>query len=129
MNYERNNFVCILVHEELYAMGDNHVVEKIETEMIELRSWTVIDDSVIPNNTQFAAVKAVEFTIFMVAGSIPVPGSVDGDHQDTVYTVDTVSGKVSLSADRLPFTLDSPALIAVQGTLYSFGGWIGGCCG
>ena len=112
MTYKRYRHGCIVVDSQLYVVGYVSAVEVIDIIDIQSNSWYILDDTVISSGLEYFGFAEAGGIIFVIGGG----------YVDRVYTIDTVSGTVSLSDESLPYKLGYVALVHVNGVLYGFGG-------
>lgn len=109
---------CIMVNDRLWAIGgyNEDSVEAIKIADIAKESWGAIGKlSCLLWNMGVTAVNEI---IFVVGGY-----RTDTDRfSDTVYTIDTNTNLIGVSADSLPLAVSGMSVVTIDRTIYGFGG-------
>ena len=118
----RHGHGCIVVNDELWAIGGYHQesIEVINISNIIYQSWNEIGN--LSCNLARPGVTKMDDLIFIVGGKCQDTLT----NSDTLYIIDTVASRVSsiisIYAGNLPFGVNGVAVVAIDYTIYGFGG-------
>ena len=114
----RHGHGCIAVNDKLWAMGGYHkdTVEVINISNITNESWYEIGS--LSCTLARPGVTTFDDLIFIVGGRCH---DISAD-SDTMYTIDTMTNTIRIYHGSLPFGVNGVAVVAVDHTIYGFGG-------
>eukprot|EP01083_Nonionella_stella_P167807 564944_1 len=85
--------------------------------------WTILNDTLAtPCVGSRALTHEATNQIFVIGGAL---SEAEEDSVDTMYIIDTITKQVTLSSDRLPYSVATCSAIILNNILYCFGGWGG----
>eukprot|EP01084_Bolivina_argentea_P027015 50209_1 len=124
MQLARGMHSCIVDEErnELYNIGgygtpgNTKTVEKISINNIQQAQWTYLDDE-LTWAISYAPVVLYKNNIYVIGGYV---GSVT--QLDIVHIISTMSGKITVSSDKLPHKIYGHTAVIVDAVIYTFGG-------
>lgn len=120
MYYGRYSHGCVVVEDTLWVMGTVPRIETFDVTNIENGEWTVQTEFQLDDRLIDIGVVAVSHYIYVVGGWIGDYDSGGGHNSADVYRIDTKSK--SISTETLPYAVSALAMIAVDDTIYGFGG-------
>ena len=117
MNHERYAHGCIVTNDKLWVFGGYEVnsVEAVNTTDITNESWEIVGN-LSCNRNEFG-VTEVNGVIFIVGGRCS-----EQTVSDNVQTIDTATNVISVYVDTLPYAVYGMPVVAVEYTIYGFGG-------
>ena len=118
----RHRHGCIVVNDKLWAIGGKgrYSVELINTTDIVNENWQINEEiGDLSCALVLMGITTVDSTIFVVGGYC----SEHSANTDTVYTIDTVTNNMTVYAGSLPARINGMPVVAIDGTIYGFGGW------
>ena len=122
MFYGRYSHGCIVVDSTLWVMGTVPQIETFDLSDVDNGMWSLKNDELsIADRLIDIGVVAVNHYIYVAGGWIGDYQSVGGYSSPNVYIIDTKSE--SMATDKLPYSVSALAMIAIDDTIYGFGGY------